>query len=39
MNSISSPKVGKSWLVIDLALAVAAQKTWLESFPQNVDAS
>ena len=33
MNIISSPKVGKSWLVIDMALAVAAQKAWLESFP------
>lgn len=32
MNIISSPKLGKSWLVIDLALAVACGRMWLESF-------
>lgn len=32
MNIISSPKVGKSWLVIDLALAVAGNRAWLDTF-------
>jgi hypothetical protein len=32
MNVIASPKVGKSWLVTDLALAVATGRTWLETF-------
>jgi hypothetical protein len=32
MNVIASPKVGKSWLVIDLALAVATGRPWLGSF-------
>lgn len=32
MNIISSPKLGKSWLVIDLALAVACGRMWLDSF-------
>lgn len=31
MNVISSPKVGKSWLVLDLALAVAIGRPWLGS--------
>ncbi len=29
MNVISAPKIGKSWLVIDLALSVATGRTWL----------
>lgn len=29
MNVISAPKIGKSWLVIDLALAVATGRPWL----------
>jgi AraC-like DNA-binding protein len=29
MNVIAQPKVGKSWLVIDLALAVATGRPWL----------
>lgn len=29
MNVISAPKIGKSWLVIDLALAVAIGRPWL----------
>jgi hypothetical protein len=33
MNIISAPKAGKSWLVTDLALAVATGRPWLESFP------
>lgn len=32
MNVIASPKVGKSWLVIDLALAVATGRNWLDTF-------
>lgn len=32
MNVIASPKVGKSWLVTDLALAVATGKKWLNLF-------
>jgi len=32
MNVISVPKLGKSWLVIDLALAIASGRMWLESF-------
>lgn len=32
MNVISSPKIGKSWLVIDLALAVATGRPWLGEF-------
>jgi len=32
MNVISVPKLGKSWLVIDLALAVATGRPWLERF-------
>jgi len=32
MNVISVPKLGKSWLVIDLAQAVASGRMWLESF-------
>ena len=30
MNIISAPKAGKSWLVIDLALAVATGRPWLD---------
>jgi AAA domain len=33
MNVIASSKVGKSWLVIDLALAVATGAYWLGIFP------
>jgi hypothetical protein len=33
MNVIASPKVGKSWLVADLALAVATGRPWLDLFP------
>lgn len=33
MNLISSPKLGKSWLVTDLALAIATGRPWLERFP------
>lgn len=32
MNVIASPKVGKSWLVLDLALAVATGRPWLGAF-------
>jgi RecA-family ATPase len=32
MNVIASPKTGKSWLTIDLALAVAAGRPWLGRF-------
>jgi hypothetical protein len=32
MNLISAPKMGKSWLVLDLALAVATGRDWLEQF-------
>jgi hypothetical protein len=32
MNIISATKVGKSWLVYDLALAIATGKLWLETF-------
>lgn len=32
MNVIASPKIGKSWLVTDLALAVATGRPWFESF-------
>lgn len=33
MNVISSPKVGKSWLVLDLALAMTTGQPWLNIFP------
>lgn len=33
MNVISAPKMGKSWLVIDLALSVATGRPWLDFFP------
>lgn len=33
MNVISSSKTGKSWLVSDLALAVALGRSWLDAFP------
>lgn len=39
MNVIASPKTGKSWLVVDLALAVATGRPWLDTFatePGNV---
>jgi len=29
MNVISAPKIGKSWLVIDLALAISTGRPWL----------
>lgn len=32
MNVISAPKIGKSWLVIDLALSVATGRPWLEKW-------
>lgn len=32
MNVIASPKMGKSWLVTDMALAVAAGRPWLGSY-------
>ena len=32
MNVISSSKIGKSWLVADLALAVATGGSWLDTF-------
>ncbi len=32
MNVISAPKAGKSWLVTDLALAVATGRAWLDAF-------
>jgi hypothetical protein len=32
MNVISAPKVGKSWLVLDLALAIATGRDWLGQF-------
>jgi len=32
MNVISAPKIGKSWLVTDLALAVATGRPWLDMF-------
>lgn len=33
MNLIASPKTGKSWLVLDLAIAVATGRPWLGRFP------
>jgi hypothetical protein len=33
MNVIAPPKAGKSWLVTDLALAVATGRPWLGTFP------
>lgn len=33
MNVIAPPKAGKSWLVTDLALAVATGRRWLNLFP------
>ncbi len=33
MNVIASSKTGKSWLVTDLALAVATGRPWLDAFP------
>ncbi|MCC7408385.1 MAG: AAA family ATPase [Phycisphaeraceae bacterium] len=32
MNLISAPKMGKSWLVTDLALAIATGRDWLGQF-------
>jgi hypothetical protein len=32
MNIVSSPKVGKSWLVNDLAICVASGMDWLDKF-------
>lgn len=32
MNVIASPKTGKSWLVLDLAIAVATGRPWLGRF-------
>lgn len=33
MNVISAPKMGKSWLVTDLAITVATGRPWLDHFP------
>ena len=33
MNVIAPPKVGKSWLASDMALAVATGRPWLDRFP------
>lgn len=33
MNLISAPKMGKSWLVTDLALSVATGRDWLGQYP------
>jgi len=33
MNVIASPKTGKSWLTLDLALAVATGRPWLGAYP------
>jgi hypothetical protein len=33
MNVISVPKVGKSWLVLDLAISAVAGRMWLGKFP------
>jgi hypothetical protein len=32
MNLISAPKIGKSWLVTDLAIAVATGRPWLDRY-------
>jgi hypothetical protein len=32
MNVISVPKIGKSWLVTDLALSIATGRPWLDTF-------
>jgi hypothetical protein len=32
MNVIASPKMGKSWLTTDLALALATGRSWLDTF-------
>lgn len=32
MNVIASPKIGKSWLITDLALAIATGRRWLDTF-------
>jgi len=32
MNIVSPPKVGKSWLVLDLALSAASGRPWLDTF-------
>ncbi|MBX3363999.1 MAG: AAA family ATPase [Phycisphaeraceae bacterium] len=32
MNVIASPKTGKSWLTLDLAIAVATGRPWLERY-------
>ena len=39
MNIIAAPKIGKSWLVTDLALSIATGRPWLDTFqtdPGNV---
>lgn len=33
MNVIASPKTGKSWLTLDLAIAVATGRPWLGRYP------
>lgn len=33
MNVIAGPKVGKSWLTVDLALSIATGRPWLGRFP------
>ncbi len=36
MNVISLPKLGKSWLVVDLALSICSGRTWLGNFETEV---
>lgn len=33
MNVIASPKTGKSWLTLDLAIAIATGRPWLTRYP------
>jgi hypothetical protein len=32
MNIVAAPKIGKSWLVTDLALSIATGRPWLDTF-------
>ncbi|NRA38535.1 MAG: AAA family ATPase, partial [Planctomycetes bacterium] len=32
MNIVAAPKVGKSWLVLDMALAIATGRPWLDTY-------
>ena len=36
MNVIAPPKLGKSWLVLDLAMAVATGRNWLDTYPTHL---